>query len=137
LPYAVVIGVNRAPIITAGAVCDWWAVMDYPLVRDYRRQVPGSPKVLTTQRILERFALPGRSIESLGKLPDSYTAVAAAFLAMDLGCQCIDLYGADWTTAPDADGVELPGTMRTPKRWGREMKAWSQVPCRVRRILPA
>lgn len=55
-----------------------------------------------------------------------YTATAALVLLARLGATRVSVYGADWTDAPDFDGVAA-GENRTETRWNRERAIWGEV----------
>lgn len=145
--YSLVLGVNRAPIIAAAvARCDWWVCQDWTLVEAIGREVRGRPKLCTARRTLERIAEgkatagdveAGCTIEDLWASAGAawnrlgtYTAPWGLVLAEREGATQIDVYGADWTDAPDADGVWVEGCRRDAERWRQEGACWGEA-CRL------
>jgi hypothetical protein len=128
----VTIGVNRA---ACRFPCQWWAATDYPLIRDWQHAVLGDPRLLTKRqtwidlrhRLKFSDVLLLDSLECLVKGWDVKTATASLVLAGTLGATRIDVYGADWTDAPDFDGTTVVGTDRGAQRWDEERATWNAV----------
>jgi len=122
-----IIAVNRAAIISrVGA--DWWAVSDWPMARDNRHVLVGRPQWFAPRDIMSRLGINGVAMEDL-QYPTAcaYTACRALVLAHRLGAERIDVYGADWTDEPDADGVTFTGNNRDARRWKVERETWDAV----------
>jgi hypothetical protein len=131
--YQIKIGVNRS---VSEFECDWWAFKDYtvfPAVHPL-----GKPKIFTTVVCAETSALHGKPFYvnlTLDSIQDEfppggwpiYTSLCALTLAAHLGATQIDVYGADWTDAPDWDGVSLRSNERHADRWAQERMLWDQL----------
>ena len=129
--YDLRIGVNRAPILLR---CDWWASLDYPVIRDYRDKVLGNPNLMTHSTtwndIKGKVAafpvrIPLENVEAwYGRKFERRTTPAAMLLAGDLGAERISLYGDDKTSEPDFDGFQTAETAlhRHADRWASERK---------------
>jgi len=136
LPAAdVTIAVNRAALRFS---CDWWAALDYPTFARCSAEVQGSPALFTAGAVLARLKRCGSPwAERFGYTADrltcsvrdwtAYTATAALVLAEDLGAVNVDVYGADWTDAPDYDGHRTDDYNRGENRWARERGIWDGV----------
>jgi len=129
------IGVNRAATALA---CDWWAACDMPLIRSQWPHVIGTPRLFTiraTRDSLVRrgYPEPNRLTDDLCRYcPEAlrwcaFTATSALVLAGHLGATQIDVFGADWTDAPDFDGVMVEGCRRNEQRWADERCVWGDV----------
>lgn len=135
-PDHLTIGVNRAALAHR---CDWWAAMDYPMVRDHchtvhaqnllsRKQtiedtrrkgwVNGFAEVVEIESVQAQFCPPG--------FEPRLTASCALLFAAKCGCTTIKVYGADWQGTKDYDGVEA-GEDRTNERWAKERHEWEDV----------
>lgn len=136
-----VVGVNRAAL---GFACDWWVCLDLPLLCETAAHVKGCPNLFTARD--SYAALSRESSLWAGRFPllaedlfvflhpseskicwTHYTATAALILAAHLGATSIKVYGADWTDAPDFDGIRVEGANRTAERWAREQEIWGKV----------
>lgn len=131
--YATVVGVNRA---ATAFRCDWWAALDYPMLRDWQDAVIGSPKLLTRRQTWLDFhrRLRLREIRLAEDIAfpvtgwDAKTATAAIGLLSTLLVTRIDVFGADWTCEPaDFDGVDLNSNDRTAERWTKEAETWGRM----------
>lgn len=129
------IGVNRAATVFS---CDIWAALDFPLIVSQRQHVLGTSAVMTcreTRRSLEcrKIQYSWHIVEDLfDYCPHSmrycgFSATSALILAAKLGATQINVYGADWTDAPDFDGYSHPGMTRNETRWNNERKIWGDV----------
>lgn len=124
-PYDVLIGVNRAVLFTS---CDWLASFDASTVKALA--TPGM-KVFTRASCLPQ----DETLEAVAvwypcvKLSDAgmFTACGALLLAAALGANDIDVYGADWSDAPDFDGRHSEGDWRVAERWRRERVVWDKI----------
>ncbi len=136
--YDVKIGVNRAPIILypLGVQCDWRSSKDWKQFTDYPAPYPLS--IFTARATADDLEKHGHggilsSVHRLffddltDKYPIAdmalwtlYSATAAIVLAAHLGATDIDVFGADFTNTPDADGVNVIGCDRDEARWDRE-----------------
>jgi hypothetical protein len=131
-PADITIGVNRA---ACRFPVTWWAATDYPLIRGWGGAILGNPKLFTRRQtwldVRRRINPPTVMFTEALSCPvkgwDVKTATAALVLAGNLGATRIDVYGADWTDAPDFDGVEVVGTDRKPQRWDEERATWHAV----------
>lgn len=131
------VGVNRA---ACAFECGLWAASDVPLIMEWHPRVLGKPPLLTRRDTATRIAgkgvpwpataitedfAPSVPVKSFGL----YTATAAlAWLGLKEGVRRIDVYGADWTDAPDFDGVTADaGVNRKESRWERERFIWGEL----------
>lgn len=125
--YECTIGVKRA---ATAFLCDWVAILDSPTLAELCPMILGSPRLLTRAAYRPKFStIPGIDVESLSG-PDKFdhwTATAALVLAGNIGANRIDVYGADWTDAPNFDGSSAGDSDRGPLRWFREIKVWNEI----------
>lgn len=132
-----IIGVNRAVLRFR---CDWWAAGDWPMVKKhalgYRVKLFTTPAtyshLLGLTQFRDRMELHSYDEAATFLHPTEWrwngkTATAALVLAAWQGATQIDVYGADWTTAPDYDGVMFPGTDRSASRWISEQDVWYRL----------
>jgi len=129
------LAVNRAGLALAA---DWWVSLDYPLVRDIRKQLLGAPRICTTEIVATSFPAEKKDWLLTDRVRRDYcrnlhswtflTAPAALIVAGFLGATSITVVGADWTDEPDWDGVRLQSNDRTADRWAKEAVRW-QAAC--------
>lgn len=144
------LAVNRAALWFAA---DHWAANDLPLIEQIGRSVLGQPQLWCNHDTADSLR---RKENRWGKLASAfsslhcpvpawhlYTAPAALVVAAHLGATRIDVFGADWTDAPDADGEMPPSCRRDPSRWEQERAIWFEIvsrlqasDVRVNRVLP-
>lgn len=129
------IGVNRA---ATRFRCDVWAVGDWPLIRNERRNVIGTPRLFTSSASATWLQGGGpwpAEVEEwewfLGGdgLPvsaTSYSSLAAVWYAVARGAKTISVYGADMAGTLDFDDV-AGGENRTETRWDRERRFWGEM----------
>lgn len=144
------IAVNRAALWYAS---DVWAANDFPLICEISDDVKGNPRLWcnhdTVTSLLRRGNCWGKGATAFSSLVypvpawHLYTAPAALVVAAFLGADRIEVFGADWTSEPDADGKTPPSCRRTEGRWRQERSIWEGiVAClkergvRVERIRP-
>ncbi len=126
--FDIVIAVNRAILHEPNA--GWWAVGDWPLIRD----TPGKPRYgICTQKDAVRIIREGGIISAerrVGWSPQlvswdmltigcRYSIMAGLGLAAYLGAGMAFIYGDDKSGATDWDGVEA-GQNRGADRWNDE-----------------
>lgn len=137
LPYDLTLAVNRAASI---APCDWWVMLD---AHTFGETAPvGFPAILCSlsTRAQVRGQWPERAAEhefrDKGDLPREHpecgpfmglSFLTAIWLAVDLGCQHIDCYGADWSGTADFDGHTDARNNRKPDRWATEAEKYEQL----------
>jgi len=129
--YDIRLGVNRAPLQIA---VEYWCVLDYPIIRDYRQQVLGNPSLMTHSTtwndIRGKVApfpvrIPLENVEAwYGRKYERRTTPSAMLLAGYLGAETIDIYGDDKTSEPDWDGFQTAETAlaRSIERWQSEKR---------------
>ena len=123
----VTIAVKRAALPFG---CDWLAILDSPALKEYGGIAPAA-QLLTRREYRPKYTVrPGLACEDLAcpvLMFDLYTATAALALAGYLKATRVDVYGADWTDAPDFDGHTPAESNRTPQRWALERGVWANV----------
>lgn len=133
-PCDIAAAVNRAACRFA---CDWWVATDYPLIRDWRGAVLGTPRLFTRGGTWRDIAHRGWFDATKATTTDDLacpvphwsdkTATATLVLLASLGATQIDVYGSDMTDAPDFDGFTQKGTDRTAARWSTERATWDEI----------
>lgn len=130
-PADVVLAVNRAAIAFPS---DYWVALDYPLIREHTPI--GSPALVTQQATFDSLAQRKqnpKTVVLVESLFDFYprkmgwtrlTFSVAVVFAAYLGATAINVYGADWTSEPDFDGVQLESNQRHADRWVKEKALW-------------
>lgn len=123
--YPLRIAVNRAVLRYP---CHAWVMLDWKSIT----RIEDAPVIPLYTCLQSHHALRGRwtrfaefdirNTEHRGK-----TAISALFVAKELGATSIDVFGADWTDAPDFDGVTLVGTERHAARWEKESQQWADA----------
>lgn len=123
--YSVRVGVNRGVMRYP---CTAWAALDGKSIQRMMREDNNrlAPLPLYTDQIaLADYGATWRIEFPVTVIPHTgFSAIAGLHVCQLLGANEIDVYGADWTTAPDFDGKELVGTVRSLDRWKREARAW-------------
>ena len=128
MQYDARIGVNRAVNVFR---CDYWASLDE---RTFEIAEPiGHPIWLCDKAMYQATcdkheparAFPHHAVEDIRTPRDPlcwhwYTFPASLVWAYEIGATSIDVYGCDWTDAPDFDGGSFPSHHRTARRWERE-----------------
>lgn len=122
-PCDISIAINRAALKFA---CQWWASLDYPMLRDNQAKILGNPQLLTRRQTyldlhkrLGRFA-EIRIVEDMADAAGYVKTLPCAMVfAHTLGAKRIDLYGVDWQGDCDFDGVKA-GENRSEERWRLE-----------------
>lgn len=126
-PADLTIAVKRAALAFP---CQWVCILDTPELQAFGDIAPGA-LLLTRRDCRPKYSRrEGLAVEDLDcPVPrfDLYTATAALALAGHLGATTVDVYGADWSDAPDWDGSTPEGANRSPERWALERGIWSQV----------
>lgn len=131
--YSVRVGVNRAAVLLD---CHLWAALDYPVLRDWHNAVIGTPQVLTRRQTWTDFGRTCRLrdvvlVEELPAPPvkqwDLKTATCALALLATMPVTSIDVFGADWSDAPDFDGHATAGQDRSAARWAQERATWDAL----------
>lgn len=133
-----VAAVNRA---VHAVTSDWWVFVDWQVYEQYRPQT--CPRIFTTETAaehLERHVGPQWAAERVTLTPEAhdylppdampwatFSAVAGLVLLGWQGATRIDVYGADWTDAPDYDGHSAPSNRRTEDRWRSEIQLWQNA----------
>jgi hypothetical protein len=118
------IGVNRA--VTAHK-CDVWACCDYQCFFKVRDEVIGWPILLTNAESAKRVRWTEViTFESLQLKPETFSAIAAVWYAVDKGAKVINVYGCDLEGEADWDGVKA-GETRTKVRWEHERAVWAST----------
>jgi hypothetical protein len=142
--YDLIVGVNRAPLIVESRklFVDWWCFGDARIF--LKCDLGYYPRVFASQRAVGDVCRAGRmddlvrkySVHEWESLAERYspclswaewTATAALICAASEGATSIGVYGADWTDAPDADGVQMPENDRSENRWRNEGATWDCV----------
>jgi hypothetical protein len=129
-PADLIVAVNRAGLVHH---CDYWAALDYCMIRDFGPQVIGTPHLFTrqttyidTRGMTERFK-EVRLLESCKlRSPKFRTMHAAISFAYDMGATEIRVFGADWSGTKDFDGSEA-GEDRTESRWADEQQVYCDL----------
>lgn len=132
----VTIGVNRA---AAFCSCDVWAALDSPLIHSRGHEIIGRPTLFTRRQSFDSLARHGdgwgdasRAVCYAEDLScpvarwDLYTMTAALVLAKHMGAATVNVYGCDWTDAPDWDGTAA-GENRAETRWELERSIYAAV----------
>lgn len=133
----VVIGVNRAAAFIG---CSIWAALDSPLIQHHGREVVGSPTLFTRRASFDSLARHGDPWGSAYRpvcyaedlacsVPrwDLYTLTASLVLAQSLGAASVEVYGCDWTDAPDWDNARTVDQNRGEARWELERSIYAEV----------
>ena len=134
-PRPLTIAVNRAALAYE---CDWWAAVDYPMVKHNRRHVLGAPALCSARQQFEKFREQhGCCIEDglwpkwrmPGINPTAYSLYsfsAAMVLALQLGATRLEVFGADWRGTADYDGAQA-GENRSDQRWENESRFFAEM----------
>lgn len=125
------IAVNRAALRFA---CDWWAALDSQTFTRDESSIKGDPKLFTRAEYRHKTKRGGMDLEELdGLLPRNrinyplFTLPSSMVLAAWLGAKAIDIYGCDWTNAPDFDGIKPSDSRRNEHRWSAESVLFGRV----------
>lgn len=137
--YDLRMAVNRAILY---APCEAWTALDWKTVC---RHSDPRPCILFTDKdcadtLRSKWARYGEFDVRIRPRRGVYSAINALHNCADLGARTIDVYGADWTTEPDFDGRDIPGTIRDANRWAGERAQWdeaiAQLQLEVKRLGP-
>lgn len=120
------IAVNRAAMRFA---CDWWAVLDAPLITAIGERIQGRPSLFTRR---ENKRIGPVSFEDVYPFPNAassyFTLPGAIALAVHLGATSIDIYGCDWAIGQDGIGDRAGiAADHSPARFAREVQHFEQV----------
>lgn len=120
------IAVNRAATRFA---CDWWAVLDAPLISAIDDLIQGEPQLFTRAENRRTGAVTFEDVYPFPNAARSYfTLPGAMALAARLGATSIDIYGCDWAIdQPDFDGGLPNEANRTATRFERERQDFEQM----------
>jgi hypothetical protein len=125
------VAINRAALFHP---CTVFAASDYPMLRDWRHAVQGSPLLLTKRQTWEDKAKDWYEHAVIAETLDvpiegwlEKTATISLGYLWLIGAKRVDVYGADWSDEPDFDGVRVVGTERDEKRWARERAVWGRM----------
>lgn len=96
------IAVNRAATRFA---CDWWAVLDAPLITAIGDLIQGAPQLFTRRENKRCGVVTFDDVYPFLNAAGSYfTLPGALALAAHLGATQIDLYGCDWAIGENGIG---------------------------------
>lgn len=96
------IAVNRAATRFA---CDWWAVLDAPLISAIDDLIQGEPQLFTRAENRRTGAVTFEAVYPFPNAARSYfTLPGAMALAAHLGAKRIDIYGCDWAIGQSGIG---------------------------------
>lgn len=127
------IAVNRTPVIRRDIAFDWLCAGDAHSIT--RAQWPLTRPIFTKAQVAAELKIDGRTWEqSYERFPKNgagswtcFSMLAAVVLAVELGADSIDLFGADFAGTQDADGVTHPDYDRSPRIWRSQRELLSQL----------
>ncbi len=127
------IAINRAAIRFP---VDFWAAMDYPILKKHRDEIRGEPRLFTFSQTWKDVGHRLKSFPRVylreeleiwwgGKLPFKTFPASLVFAAW-WGAREIEVYGCDWAGNLDFDGT-VAGEDRSDDRWALERKMCGEV----------